>query len=263
MQRRIVEEEDRIEHYLHTSTEGQLMDILNLQLIANHISGILYHPSSGLDALLQTDRVSDLLRMYHLFGRITRGTLDRATSGHDDFKKALAEWIVARGKKINEGLDTSPAAQATSGEPAVDADANDKGKGKAVDRSAGAAGPATGTQGALQWVQHVLDLKDKFDRLLNEAFMSDKSFQTKINEVATILFWHAHLNFADKGVHWQAFESFVNSNAKSPEYVSLFLDDNLKKGIKGVSLPLFAMPNCRLTSVCTHRKQRTKSTLSL
>lgn len=31
------------------------------------------------------------------------------------------------------------------------------------------------------------------------------------------------------------FEYFLNLNSKSPEYLSLFIDDKLKKGVKGVS----------------------------
>lgn len=27
---------------------------------------------------------------------------------------------------------------------------------------------------------------------------------------------------------------FVNQNSKSPEFISLFIDENLKKGLKGV-----------------------------
>ncbi len=34
----------------------------------------------------------------------------------------------------------------------------------------------------------------------------------------------------------QDFEFFVNINDKSPEYLSLFIDEMLKKGVKGVSL---------------------------
>jgi cullin 3 len=33
---------------------------------------------------------------------------------------------------------------------------------------------------------------------------------------------------------WQAFTDFVNQNYKAPEYISLFVDENLKKGLKGV-----------------------------
>ena len=37
--------------------------------------------------------------------------------------------------------------------------------------------------------------------------------------------------FADPA---QAFEAFINMNEKAPEFISLFIDDNLKKGLKGV-----------------------------
>ena len=33
----------------------------------------------------------------------------------------------------------------------------------------------------------------------------------------------------------QAFESFVNLNVRSPEFISLFVDDKLRKGLKGLS----------------------------
>lgn len=64
------------------------------------------------------------------------------------------------------------------------------------------------------YVQSLLDLKDKYDRLLTQAFLNDKNFQHAIN---------------------QAFEYFINLNNKSPEFISLFIDEKLKKGLKGVS----------------------------
>jgi len=37
------------------------------------------------------------------------------------------------------------------------------------------------------------------------------------------------------------FEHFINLNMKSPEYLSLFIDDRLKKGVKGVGEIYFFM----------------------
>jgi cullin 3 len=34
---------------------------------------------------------------------------------------------------------------------------------------------------------------------------------------------------------WQAFEFFMNLNNRSPEYISLFIDDQLRRGFKGMS----------------------------
>lgn len=62
--------------------------------------------------------------------------------------------------------------------------------------------------------QNLLDLKDRFDHFLHNSFNNDKIFKQMIA--------------AD-------FEYFLNLNNKSPEYLSLFIDDKLKKGVKGVS----------------------------
>lgn len=35
----------------------------------------------------------------------------------------------------------------------------------------------------------------------------------------------------------KAFGTFINMNEKAPEFISLFIDDNLKKGLKGVCAP--------------------------
>lgn len=70
------------------------------------------------------------------------------------------------------------------------------------------------SQVAISWVQEVLGLQDRFDTLLDRAANKDKSFQTVFNE---------------------AFENFMNANSKSAEFISLFIDENLKKGLKGKS----------------------------
>lgn len=67
---------------------------------------------------------------------------------------------------------------------------------------------------AICWVLDVLTLQEKFDKILDLAAAKDKSFQTAFNE---------------------AFEKFINDNQKSAEFISLFIDENLKKGLKGVS----------------------------
>eukprot|EP01123_Difflugia_compressa_P006943 TRINITY_DN1936_c0_g1_i1.p1 TRINITY_DN1936_c0_g1~~TRINITY_DN1936_c0_g1_i1.p1 ORF type:complete len:564 (-),score=89.63 TRINITY_DN1936_c0_g1_i1:299-1795(-) len=64
------------------------------------------------------------------------------------------------------------------------------------------------------YVQQLLDLKQKYDNILAKAMGNDKNFQHALN---------------------QAFEHFINLSPKSPEYISLFIDDKLRKGLKGVS----------------------------
>uniref|UniRef100_A0A023FCK0 Putative cullin n=1 Tax=Triatoma infestans TaxID=30076 RepID=A0A023FCK0_TRIIF len=67
---------------------------------------------------------------------------------------------------------------------------------------------------AITYVQNLLDLKDRLDHFLHNSFNNDKIFK--------------HMIAAD-------FEHFLNLNSKSPEYLSLFIDDKLKKGVKGMT----------------------------
>ncbi|XP_074104942.1 cullin 3 [Cotesia typhae] len=67
---------------------------------------------------------------------------------------------------------------------------------------------------AVNFVQNLLDLKERFDHFLHHSFNNDKLF---------------------KQMMVSDFEHFLNLNPKSPEYLSLFIDDKLKKGVKGMS----------------------------
>ena len=51
-------------------------------------------------------------------------------------------------------------------------------------------------------------------RIISEAFSSDKLFQNVLNN---------------------SFEHFINLNQRSPEYISLFMDDRLRRGPKGMN----------------------------
>lgn len=66
----------------------------------------------------------------------------------------------------------------------------------------------------ITYIQSLLDLKDRFDHFLNNSFNIDRLFKQAISS---------------------EFEHFLNLNGKSPEFLSLFIDDKLKKGVKGLS----------------------------
>ncbi|KIZ00668.1 cullin 3 [Monoraphidium neglectum] len=64
------------------------------------------------------------------------------------------------------------------------------------------------------WVSRLLEERDKFEALVARGLADDKTFRNALN---------------------QAFEHFINLNPRSPEYISLFIDDRLRKGLKGAS----------------------------
>ncbi|XP_071582811.1 cullin-3-like isoform X2 [Temnothorax nylanderi] len=70
------------------------------------------------------------------------------------------------------------------------------------------------TTNAVLYVQNLLDLKDRFDHFLCYSFNNDKNYEQMIAS---------------------DFKYFLNLNPKSPEYLSLFIDDKLKKGVKGMT----------------------------
>ena len=64
------------------------------------------------------------------------------------------------------------------------------------------------------FTQSIIDLKDKMELFLTNSFFGDKIFKQMI--------------ISD-------FEHFLNLNLKSPEYLSLYIDDKLKRSAKCVS----------------------------
>jgi len=64
------------------------------------------------------------------------------------------------------------------------------------------------------YVQGLLALRDKYEAVISNAFAGDKQFYNALNA---------------------SFEHFVNQNPRSPEFISLFVDEQLRKGMKGTS----------------------------
>lgn len=194
--RRLEEESTRAQSYLGASTEPLLISLLDNVLIEQHLSAILEHPASGLSTLIHESRVDDLQLLYTLFGRVGKG--------HAALQAGIAAWIVAVGKQVNEGVSLAPSVEqdgagenagipsakgkerAAAAAAAADGESDAPPAKKPGAASAAAAGGPINakTKAALAWVQDVLDLKDKFDTLLDKAFAGDKAFEKSINDVS-------------------------------------------------------------------------------
>ncbi|WWC64830.1 uncharacterized protein I303_107444 [Kwoniella dejecticola CBS 10117] len=208
VERRLAEEADRTVHYLSTTTQPALQELLVANLLTPHLQTILDMPGSGLVVMVDSDRIADLRRLYTLFLKVPKD------AGKTSLRAALRLDIEERGKNVNEGSSIE-AGPSTIDQDDDQAEGTGKGKGKEKERERPKTTPANNAlSSALKWVQDVLDLKDKFDTILDSAFMGDKQVQVSINE---------------------AFQSFINANPRAPEYLSLFIDENLKKGTKARS----------------------------
>lgn len=200
VERRFIEEEGRVAVFLAPTTDAPLRSRMESFLLEAHLQTIVNMPGSGMHSMLEEGLTEDLRRLYKLFWRVQ-------PSGPLELKAGLKAFIAKTGKAINEGVGAG-ASSAGAAENGDGEEGNEQGKAGA--QSVTAATPAAAS--ALKWVEDVLAFKGKFDEILAVSFDDDKSIETVLNE---------------------AFESFINVNQRAAEFISLFIDENLKKGLKG------------------------------
>ncbi|KAA8532988.1 hypothetical protein F0562_032894 [Nyssa sinensis] len=167
-ERRLNEEIERVSHYLDAKSEAKITNVVEKEMIANHMLRLVHMENSGLVNMLLDDKYEDLGRMYNLFRRVPNGL--------STIRDVMTSHIRDTGKQL-----------VTDPERLKD---------------------------PVEFVQCLLDEKDKYDKIISLAFNNDKTFQNALNS---------------------SFEFFINLNSRSPEFISLFVDDKLRKGLKGVS----------------------------
>ncbi|KAL1172233.1 hypothetical protein V6Z11_A05G336100 [Gossypium hirsutum] len=165
---RLNEEIERVTHYLDAKSEGKITNVVEKEMIANHMMRLVHMENSGLVNMLLNDKHGDLGRMYNLFRRVPNGLAM--------IRDVMTSHLRETGKQL-----------VTDAESLKD---------------------------PVEYVQRLLDEKEKYDGIISLAFSNDKTFQNA-------------LNFS--------FEYFINLNSRPPEFISLFVDDKLRKGLKGVS----------------------------
>lgn len=205
--RRVVESQ-MIEHRISRIIEVGALTVRRLiGSLTSALSPFLKMENTGLVPQLRDDKHGDLTRMYRLLGLVP--------NGHNEMRKVLSEYIKDLGREINETYGGTSRNVGNTEAPKSPIDTA-RASGEAEEDG----GASSGTRSAApasdwaRWVEAILALKDKFDRTLDLSFAKDKQFQTVMNS---------------------ALETVVNRNPKAPEFVSLFIDENLRKGIKGKS----------------------------
>jgi cullin 3 len=163
VEQRLVGEETRAHYYLSSATSPAVKAIVEANLLSPHLETIVSMAGSGLDAMIDANKLEDLNRMYKLFFEVSTHT-----GGPQAFRKGLKDSILARGRIVNEINDPLNGAAAALDEE------NRKGKHST---------PVQALTLALKWVQDSLDLKDKFDMILKHALLGDRTCEFSITEV--------------------------------------------------------------------------------
>lgn len=192
---RLAEEEARCQHTLSPYSQQKVKSVIDDELLRRNLPDVINLEGSGAKHMIDHDRIDDLNRLYRLNARI-------------DIKKtalvsAVYKRIVQLGDEINAAAKNFGQASAA---PAKD-DGNEQKKDEKEKPA-----PNQQTAAAIKWVDDILALNKKFDHIWQQAFSSDQGLHTSITD---------------------SFSEFINSNPRSSEYLSLFFDENLKRGIKG------------------------------
>ncbi|KAL2484611.1 Cullin-3A [Abeliophyllum distichum] len=161
------EEIARVSHYLDTKSEAKITNVVEKEMIANHMLRLLHMENSGLVKMLLDDKFEDLGRMYSLFNRVPNGL------------SMIRDAMTSHIRNTGEQLVTDPEK----------------------------------LKNPVEFVDSLLQKRDKYEKIISFAFNNDKTFQNAFNS---------------------SFKYFINLNPCSPEYMSLFLDDKLRKGPKRV-----------------------------
>ncbi|UJO21918.1 Cullin-3 [Fulvia fulva] len=195
--RRIDEESDRCRSTLSEATAIKIQKVVEDELIKNKMKGLI-KMDSGVRYMVDNDKFDALHLVFDLEARVN--------PQKPELTKALQNLVSEMGGRINEAAitaSTAPAAAAPTGDDAdAGAEKSKAGSGKQINQQ---------TQAALQWVADILDLKDRFDKIWDNSFNKDQTIQTALT---------------------RSMSENINSFARGSEYVSLFIDDNMKKGIR-------------------------------
>ncbi|KAK6519855.1 Cullin-3 [Arthrobotrys conoides] len=186
---RLNEEWERTQSTISTLTEPKIRAIVEKHLITDNIREVMQLEASGLNFMVDNDRYEQLKVLYNLVWRVDNNVME--------IRRMLKERVVYLGREINKGI-YGFRKPATSREGL---------NGEAEDKTVNAE-----TAMALRWVEDVLALKDKVDKIWEYSFTSDQGIQQTVSK---------------------SFAEFINENKRSPEYISLFVDENIKKGLKG------------------------------
>ncbi|ESZ90632.1 hypothetical protein SBOR_8982 [Sclerotinia borealis F-4128] len=201
--KRLDEETDRCNTTIAILTSKKIQKVVEQELISSHLNEFLAMEGSGLQAMIENDRYEDLTILYQLISRID--------PTKEPLKVALQARVVHLGLEINKIIssgDFGGPVAADDNKPEAEEEDAEVSKKKVKPMNAA----AKQTLAAIKWVDEVLRLKDKFDNMWKKCLQEDLILQTAITK---------------------SFSDFINLFDRCSEFVSLFIDDNLKRGIKG------------------------------
>ncbi|KAI9886364.1 MAG: hypothetical protein M1823_001818 [Watsoniomyces obsoletus] len=262
---RLLQEGDRCLTTISKRTAPKIIGVIENEVLRGNIKEVVGMEGSGARNMFDNDRYDDLKLLYEMVGRVDnkrealsnalyRRIVDMGMMVNDEAKNATST-STGNGEKATsvdtfpkttpstrgdrDDADTAPSTRGDrddadwapkmtpstrgdrdDGDVAPSADVVEHHDGfKTPKRPARAQPPPQSassiqTQAAIRWVDEILALKDKYDRIWKHALHEDHDLQATMT---------------------RALSNVVNDFVRVPEFLSLFIDDNLRRGLKGKS----------------------------
>lgn len=195
--KRLREEDERCQQTLAVQTDSKIKSVVDKELIGAHIRDVINMEGTGVKHMLDNDRMEDLSNVFDLNSRVD--------SRKAALKDAVQKRIIALGGEINNSNHSTPIF--SPAQSALDQAGKEEGEKTASEQNVNQQ-----TASAIKWVDEVLKLKAKYDRIWEDAFKKDSNMEKALE---------------------YSFQEFINANQRSSEHLSLYLDEYLKKGAKG------------------------------
>ena len=193
--RRIDEESDRCRSTLSESTTTKIQQVVEDELIRHKMKGLI-EMESGVQFMIDNDKFYELGLVFELESRVD--------SRKPELTKAIQTIITDMGNEINNS-----AVQLSQAPPTGQDDQDNEGK-----KAGNARQINQQTVAALKWVEDILGLKQRFDKIWTTSFKSDHTISTALT---------------------RSMSDVINAFSRGSEYISLFIDENMKKGIRDKS----------------------------
>ncbi|CAD7965133.1 unnamed protein product [Amoebophrya sp. A120] len=218
---RILEEKHRVHSYLHDSTLDRIQHLMDQEWILRHYETLV---NNGAKQMFLEDKVDDLKRMHDLFQRCP----ECLKPLHNVLRECIKEaGFAVLNNSNSSGKMKNKAAAGASGSAAEQPDLQDGSAGDNLqNQAAGSTSSATGTAGTetnksstkdqpVQFIEALLQLRNKYSVFVRESFGNSKEFSLSMKT---------------------SFEECLNVDTKTAQYLSLFVDDLIKKGAKSSSM---------------------------
>lgn len=193
--RRLDEESDRCRSTISESTAPRIQRVVEDELIRHKMKGLI-EMDSGVKHMIENDKFYELRLVYDLEARV------------DPRKSELTKAL--QGIIHDIGLEINRAAEATSQAPPAAPVAQEEG-GEEKTKPGATRQINQQTVAALKWVEDILALKARFDRLWTRSFYENHTISTALT---------------------RSISDIINGFSRNSEYISLFIDENMKKGIR-------------------------------